>query len=113
MTYPKQFYAIRICSIRTPEYDHPYGDAEQGIADGSWDRGSDKYEEAVTRMKAMWLSRRDCAHMVNRMHQDDDLTFDVFFGVSANDRRWFDFNRAREVIGYDPQDNGEEWTAPL
>lgn len=110
--YPIQFYALRICSVRHEEYDHPYGDAEHGVDRGDWERGSDEYEEMVARMKAMWQSRRDCAQLVDCCLRDDDVEFDIFYGVSDNDRRWFDIDHAREVIGYEPQDNGEEWDAP-
>lgn len=110
--YPKQFYALRICSVRHEKYDHPYGDAEHGVDDGKWEHGSSEYEEQVARMKAMWQSRRDCAHQVDRCLQDDDVSFDVFYGVSDNDRRWFSIEHGRDILGYDPQDNGEEWDAP-
>ena len=107
-----QFYALRICAVRDPEYDHPYGDAEAGVARGEFERGSDEYDQQVARLKAMWQSRRDLAHMVERCLQDETVDFDVFYGVSDNDRRWFDINHAREVLRYQPQDNGEEWDAP-
>ncbi|WP_129113526.1 NAD-dependent epimerase/dehydratase family protein [Halegenticoccus tardaugens] len=110
--YPKRFYALRICSVRHEAYDHPYGDAEHGVDDGRWERRSEEYEEMVARMKAMWQSRRDLAQMVERCLEDDEVEFDVFYGVSDNDRRWFDIDHARDVIGYDPQDNGEEWDEP-
>lgn len=110
--FPKTFYALRICSVRSSEYDHPYGDAERGVDEGRWERGSVEYETQVARMKAMWHSRRDLAHMVDRCLQTTDPTFDVFYGVSDNERRWFDLGHARDVIGYDPQDDGEEWDAP-
>lgn len=110
--YPEQFYTIRICSVRHEEYDHPYGDAERAVDNGEIERGSPEYREAVARMKAMWQSRRDFARMVDRCLQDDDVAFDVFYGVSGNDRRWFDISHAKEVLGYDPRDNGEEWDGP-
>ena len=110
--YPTQFYALRICSVRHDEYDHPYGDAEHGVEDGEWERGSPDYERQVARMKAMWQSRRDLAQEVHCCLQDDDVEFDVFNGVSDNDRRWFSIEHARDVLGYAPQDNGEEWDAP-
>lgn len=111
-SFPEQFYAIRLASVRHEEYDHPYGDAEQGVDEGRWERGSAEYDEMVARMTAMWQSRRDFAQMVDNCLQDEDVTFDVFYGVSGNDRRWFDVDHAREVIGYEPQDNGDEWDAP-
>ncbi|SIR64423.1 NAD dependent epimerase/dehydratase family protein [Haladaptatus litoreus] len=110
--YPKQFYSLRICSVRHEEYDHPYGDAEHGADEGKWERGSPEYDLKVARMKAMWQSRRDLAQQVDCCLQDDDVEYDVFFGVSDNDRRWFSIEHGRDVIGYDPQDNGEEWDAP-
>jgi len=110
--YPKQFYALRICSVRMPEYDHPYGDAESGVEEGNWERGSAEYEEQVARMKATWQSRRDFAHQIDCCLQDDSVAFDIFSGVSDNRRRWYDLEHARARIGYDPQDDGEEWDAP-
>ena len=110
--YPKRFYALRICTVNGSKYDHPYGDAEQGVENGEFERGSEEYEQKVVRMKAMWQSRRDFAHLVERCLQDNDIEFDVFHGVSDNRRRWFDLEHARARIGYCPQDNGAEWDDP-
>lgn len=107
-----QFYALRICAVRDPEYDHPYGDAEAGVDRGDWERGSNAYAQQVARLKAMWHSRRDFAHMVDCCLQDETVDFDVFYGVSGNDRRWFDIDHARDVLGYDPRDDGNEWDVP-
>lgn len=108
-----RFYALRIGALREPEYDHPYGDAERGVDQGKWERGSDAYEEQVARMKGFWQSRRDFAHMVECCLRDDTVEWDHFYGLSDNDRGWLkDLAHAREAIGYDPKDNGEEWAAP-
>ncbi|WP_276256062.1 NAD-dependent epimerase/dehydratase family protein [Halomontanus rarus] len=109
-------YCLRICSVREPESDHPYSDAERGgrpdTEQAGLDRDSEEYRRRVGRMKAMWHSRRDCAHLFDCCLQDDTVDFDVFYGVSDNDRRWMDIDHAREVVGYDPQDNAEEWDSP-
>jgi nucleoside-diphosphate-sugar epimerase len=110
--YPKQFYALRVCSVRMPEYDHPYGDAERGVDEGEFERGSEDYEREVARMKAMWQSRRDFAHEIECCLNDDGVEFGIFSGVSDNRRRWFDLEHARARIGYDPQDDAEAWDAP-
>ena len=110
--YPKRFYSLRICTVNSAEYDHPYGDAEQSVEEGDLERGSEEYERKVARMKAMWQSRRDFAHEIDCCLQDDSVGFDIFSGVSANQNRWYDLEHARSVIGYDPQDNGSEWDAP-
>ncbi|MFC6757507.1 MULTISPECIES: NAD-dependent epimerase/dehydratase family protein [Haloarcula] len=108
-----RFYALRIGSVRAPEYDHPYGDAEAGVEAGRWERGSDAYAEQVARMKGLWQSRRDCARLVACCLDDETVEWDHFYGVSANDRRWLDdLAHARETVGYEPRDNGEDWDGP-
>lgn len=110
--YPKRFYALRIGTVNMPEYDHPYGNAEAGVDEARFERGDDRYERAVARMTCTWQSRRDFAHQIERCLDDDDVTFDVFYGVSDNQRRFWDLEHARARIGYDPQDDAEEWTGP-
>lgn len=110
--YPKRVYVIRLGSIRYPEDDHPYADAERGVEGGEWARDSDEYRQEVKRMKGTWQSRRDVAAQVDACLSDDSVTYDVFFGVSDNDRGWLDIEHAKEQIGYDPQDNGEDWDGP-
>jgi len=50
-------------------------------------------------MKGMWQSRRDHAQMVERCFADETVEFDVFYGVSDNDRRWFDIDHAGTSSG--------------
>lgn len=112
-THGLRFYALRFGAIRSEEYDHPFGDAERGVERGDWERGSDDYWEQVARMKGLWQSRRDAAHMVERCLLDESVEWDHFYGVSANDRRWLDdLDHARETIGYRPVHNGETWDHP-
>lgn len=127
---PNQVYALRISSVRTEEYDHPYGDAERGVdrdethelgdedevwdqaQTGSWERGSEMYEEQVKRLKASWTSQRDFAQLLERCLEDDSVTYDTFYAVSGNSARWFDIEHAKAVLDYEPQDDGSEWDAP-
>lgn len=110
--YPASVYALRIGSVRPPEYDHPFGDAEAGVEEGAWERHSDRYRQEVRRMKATWQSRRDVASLIECCLRDDSVTFDIFYGVSDNSRGWFDIDRARAVLGYSPQDSGDDWESP-
>lgn len=110
--YPKRFYALRVGTVNMPPYDHPYGNAEHGVENGAFKRGSSEYDRAVARMKATWQSRRDFAHQVDCCLQDDAIEYDIFYGVSDNQRRWFDLEHARTRLGYDPQDAGEAWNSP-
>ncbi|MFC4986530.1 MULTISPECIES: NAD-dependent epimerase/dehydratase family protein [Saliphagus] len=110
--YPQRFYALRICTVNGADYDHPYGDAEQGVEDGKFERGSEEYRRTVARMKATWQSRRDFAHEIECCLEDESVEFGIFSGVSDNDRRWFSLEHARSTLGYTPRDNGEEWDEP-
>jgi len=111
--YPKQFYSLRICNVAGATHDHPYAKVEEAVSKGELERGSEEYMRRLNRHKAMWHSRRDLAHQVDCCLQDDSVEFDIFYGVSDNDRRWFDLEHARAVIGYNPRDNGEEWRGPV
>lgn len=111
-THPTRFYALRIGSVRHPTYDHPYGDAEQGVDAGTWERDSAEYRDAVIRMRATWQSRRDVAHMIQCCLADTTVTFDIFYGVSDNDHRFWDISHAQDVIGYAPINNAAAYNAP-
>jgi hypothetical protein len=110
--YPKHVYVLRFGSIRNQPYDHPYGDAERGVKKGKWEPDSDAYQRSVQRMKATWQSMRDAAQLIECCLQDNSVEFDIFYGVSDNDRRWFDIQHARSILNYEPQDNAEEWDNP-
>jgi nucleoside-diphosphate-sugar epimerase len=66
------------------------------------------FEEGWAR--SAWLSQRDVAQMVQRaIEAPGDLRYDVFYVVSNNTWRWVDIDSARQVLGYAPQDNAEDW----
>jgi NAD+ dependent glucose-6-phosphate dehydrogenase len=56
------------------------------------------------RGQAMWLSYRDCAHLFERCLQAD-YDYEIVYGISDNDRKYYSLDRAEEVLGYDPQDD--------
>jgi nucleoside-diphosphate-sugar epimerase len=110
--FPKHVYALRIGSVRGPEENHPYADAEHGVRVGDYEHDSEAYRQSVRRMKSTWQSRRDVAGMIAACLIDDAVEFDIFYGVSDNDRRWMDVKHAKERIGYNSVDNAEDWTDP-
>ncbi|WP_418283804.1 NAD-dependent glucose-6-phosphate dehydrogenase Azf [Halorubrum sp. DTA46] len=61
------------------------------------------------RGQAMWLSHRDCAHLFDRCLQAE-YGYEIVYGISNNDRRYYSIERAREVLGYDPIDNSADYT---
>jgi nucleoside-diphosphate-sugar epimerase len=61
--------------------------------------------------RSMWCSHRDIAQFVERcLNAPDDLKFDIFFGISDNTYKMFDIEHTREVLGYKPQDNADNYT---
>ena len=61
------------------------------------------------RGQAMWLSYRDCAHLFERT-VEADYGYEIVYGISDNDRKYYSIERAREVLGYEPRDNSADWT---
>jgi NAD+ dependent glucose-6-phosphate dehydrogenase len=61
------------------------------------------------RGQAMWLSHRDCAHLFDRC-LSAEYGYEVVYGISNNDRRYYSIERAREALGYDPADNSADYT---
>ena len=60
------------------------------------------------RGQAMWLSHRDCAHLFDRCLKAD-YGFEIVYGISDNDRKYYSLDRARTVLGYEPRDNSAEF----
>lgn len=110
--YPKRVYVLRLGSIREPSGDHPYSDAEKGVKENKWDKNSKKYLQSVNRMKGLWQSRRDLAHMIDCCLKNDTVKYDIFNGISDNSRSWFDISNAKKVLDYNPKDSSDEWKEP-
>jgi len=70
--------------------------------------GEDRPDEDA-RSYVSWLSRRDLATLVERCIEAEDISYDIFFGASENTWKIYDTPRARQVLGYAPQDNAEDF----
>ncbi|MFN8490484.1 MAG: NAD(P)-dependent oxidoreductase [Caldilineaceae bacterium] len=58
----------------------------------------------------IWCSQRDAAQMVERcITAPDSLRYDIFFVTSRNQWGYRDISRAREVVGYEPEDSAENY----
>jgi uronate dehydrogenase len=58
------------------------------------------------RFLATWLSYRDGVQLVWRSIEAD-LEFGIFYGISGNKRAYWDIQNARELLGYEPEDDAE------
>ncbi len=62
-------------------------------------------EERLKRMRATWLSQRDCAQLTQRCLDAQDVNWAVVYGISNNPRQFWDLKHARDLLGYEPQDS--------
>ncbi|PSP94701.1 NAD(P)-dependent oxidoreductase [Halobacteriales archaeon QS_4_62_28] len=84
--YYHDTHDIDVCNIRI-------GNLTKGHPPIDYERG-----------QAMWLSYRDCAH-IHECALEADYDFEIVYGISDNDRKYYSIERAKEVLGYEPQDN--------
>ncbi|WP_255198635.1 NAD-dependent glucose-6-phosphate dehydrogenase Azf [Halorarius litoreus] len=79
-------HGIKVCNVRI-------GNLTKGHPPIDYERG-----------QAMWLSHRDCANL-HRCALEADYDYEIVYGISDNDRKYYSLERAKEVLGYEPQDN--------
>lgn len=61
-----------------------------------------------SRQFSVWCSQRDISQMVeNCIRAPDDLKFDIFYVLSRNKWGYRDLSHAKEVVGFEPQDEAE------
>ncbi len=62
--------------------------------------------EIDERCRSTWLSHRDLGHLVKQSLQAS-TRFGIYYGVSANDRKFWDISNAERDLKYKPEDNAE------
>lgn len=60
------------------------------------------------RRLAIWISPRDLAQLVCIGIEHPEIRFEIVYGVSGNQRSWYD-NRNAVRLGYAPQDDSEQY----
>jgi uronate dehydrogenase len=64
------------------------------------------------RRLAIWISPRDMAQLVRIGVEHPDIRFEIVYGVSDNERSWYDNSNAYR-LGYRPQDRSEPYAADI
>jgi NAD+ dependent glucose-6-phosphate dehydrogenase len=62
-------------------------------------------EERFPRIRAKWLSHRDCCQLFRRSIEAEPVRYALVFGTSNNPRQIWSLRRARELLGYAPEDS--------
>jgi nucleoside-diphosphate-sugar epimerase len=68
---------------------------------------------AFLRFMNSFVSRRDLDQLIARCIDDDELQFAIFHGLSNNRFNRMEIETARELVGYDPQDDFTELNEDL
>ena len=77
--------------------------------------GSFQPEKAVKERKSdrilsTWISHKDMVQLAWKCIEAPELVeFGIYYGISNNKRAYWDTQNAREDVGYDPQDDAEEY----
>jgi uronate dehydrogenase len=74
--------------------------------------GSCFMEPTSVRMLSVWMSPGDGARLLHAALTAEDVRHTVVYGSSDNTRLWWDLTTARS-LGYEPQDDSEEYAAKL
>ena len=64
-------------------------------------------QPSEVRFFATWLSHRDLVQLFDKCISTENISYDVVYGVSNNTWRFWDISHAKEVVGYEPEDNAE------
>ena len=64
------------------------------------------------RRLAIWISGRDMAQLVTLGIEHPDIRFEIVYGISDNQRAWFD-NANAFRLGYKPQDQSEPYAEDI
>ncbi len=94
-------YCLRIGSVRADDTSRP----ENINREAKW--LSLTPEQKKKRLRATWLSQRDCASLIERCLEIETPTWAVVYGISNNPRQLWDLSHAREALGFEPQDSAE------
>jgi uronate dehydrogenase len=68
--------------------------------------GRDNPGRAYEPGHSRWLSPRDLAQLTWRCIEAEGLNWGIFYGVSGGAEKKWDLTNARELLGYEPEDDG-------
>lgn len=65
-------------------------------------------EQKFDRLRATWLSQRDCAELIACCLEAEDVAWATVYGISNNPRQLWDLSEARRLLGYQPKDSSPQ-----
>jgi NAD+ dependent glucose-6-phosphate dehydrogenase len=95
-------YNLRIGTVRGD--DNP---RDPSVAEGSFWLNLTP-EQKFDRMRATWLSQRDCAELIGACLDAKEVPYAVVYGISNNPRQFWDLSHGKELLGWFPKDSAPE-----
>ena len=89
-----------------------HDDPRQARYEGANTRPLLNEQDARARLRAIWLSHRDCAHLIDVCLKAEDIQYGIYYGISNNPRQFHDLTNARAELGYTPLDSAPPDLAP-
>lgn len=109
--YYHDAFGIRVYNLRIGTVRHDDDPVGPGVADSSgWLDLS--LEEKYARLRATWLSQRDCAELIGCCLEATSVSWATVYGISDNPRQFWDIGHARRLLGYSPKDRAPESRGP-
>jgi uronate dehydrogenase len=106
---PDTFYGV--AKVAAEALLSLYAD-RKGIDAVSCRIGSFRNRPTTRRNLASWLSPADAVRMFEAAITTPSPGYAVLYGISANTRAWWDLDAGRR-LGYEPQDDAEQWAAEI
>jgi nucleoside-diphosphate-sugar epimerase len=94
-------YCLRIGSMRVDDTSRPATIDQEA----SWLPLTS--EQKRKRLRATWMSQRDCTNLIARCLEVNDPTWAVVYGISNNPRQIWDLTSARDALSFEPQDSAD------
>ncbi len=92
-------YNIRIGTVRKD--DNP---RDPSVATGSFWLDINP-EQKFDRMRATWLSQRDCAELIGACLDAKHVPWAVVYAISNNPRQFWDLSHAKKLLNWEPKDS--------
>lgn len=106
---PDSFYGLSKCYIELLGrlYADKYGVSSFNVRIGNFAGDNRPHSQRSARI---YISGRDLVHLAECcIEADDYMKFLSFYGTSANEENYYDIGYLKELIGYNPRDNGAVW----
>lgn len=97
---------LRIGGVRSPEDPSHPANLWKPERDSE-----DTIRQQRRRMRAVWLSERDCVQLIERS-LETQKAWVLAYGISDNPRKIWDIDHARKEFGYEPRDAAPEEILP-